>query len=99
MLFDCEKMGTFLKRHDMIFEKPASRWEQGIPMGNGVLGTVVWGGGDKPLRLSLDRADIWEVRNVSTDPKTFNWKTFTNYLKTEDKEHIDAFIGPEPGKP
>lgn len=99
MLFDCEKMGTFLKRHDMIFEKPASRWEQGIPMGNGVLGAVVWGGGDKPLRLSLDRADIWEVRNVSTDPKTFNWKTFTNYLKTEDKEHIDAFIGPEPGKP
>lgn len=99
MLFDCEKMGTFLKRHDMIFEKPASRWEQGIPMGNGVLGTVVWGGGDKPLRLSLDRADIWEVRNVSTDPATFHWKNFTTYLKNEDKEHIDAFIGPEPGKP
>lgn len=99
MLFECEKLWTFLERHDMIFERPASRWEQGIPMGNGTLGTVVWGGGEKPLRLSLDRADIWEVRNVSTDPKTFNWKTFTGYLENEDKEHIDAFIGPEPGKP
>lgn len=99
MLFDREKLGAFLERHDMVFEKPASRWEQGIPMGNGVLGTVVWGGGEKPLRLSLDRADIWEVRNVSTDLETFHWKNFTTYLKYEDKEHIDAFIGPEPGKP
>lgn len=99
MIFDQEQMGMFLQRHDMIFEKPASRWEQGIPMGNGTLGTVVWGGGEHPLRLSLDRADIWEIRNVTTDPSTFNWKTFTAYLETEDKGQIDAFIGPEPGKP
>lgn len=99
MIFDLETLGLFLERHDMIFEKPASRWEQGIPMGNGTLGTVVWGGGEKNLRLSLDRADIWEVRNVSTNPETFNWKTFTTYLKNGDKDHIDTFIGLKTGKP
>ena len=57
----------FLARHDMVFEKPARQWEQGVPMGNGVLGTVVWGGLDRPMKISLDRADIWEVRNIKPD--------------------------------
>ena len=74
-----EEYRTILSRHDMIFEKPAGKWEQGVMMGNGLLGTVVWGGGDRPMRISLDRADIWEKRNITPDYEgKFNWRTFTH---------------------
>jgi hypothetical protein len=51
----------FLKRHDMIYERHAKKREQGMPMGNGLIGTVLWGGGNDPLKLSLDQAHIWEL--------------------------------------
>ncbi len=90
----------FLARHDMVFEKPARQWEQGVPMGNGVLGTVVWGGGDHPMKISLDRADIWEVRNIKPDYEgEFNWRTFTQYLETENKEKLNTFLNPGRANP
>ena len=90
-----EDYRKFLSRHDMVFEKPAGQWEQGVPMGNGVIGTVVWGGGDRPMKISLDRADIWELRNIHPDYEDeFNWRTFTHYLETENKEKLNTFLNP-----
>lgn len=87
--------GKFLSRHDMIFERPAKQWEQGIPMGNGILGIVVWGGGEDPVKISLDRADIWELRNIHPDYEgEFNWRTFTHYLETQNKEKLNTFLNP-----
>ncbi len=37
------------------------RWKDGIPLGSGVLGAVVWGEGTE-IRVSLDRPDIWDLR-------------------------------------
>ena len=34
-----------------------------MPLGNGMLGALVWGDGH-PLTLSLDRADLWDLRPV-----------------------------------
>ena len=34
-----------------------------MPLGNGLLGALVWGDG-KPLRISLDRTDLWDLRPV-----------------------------------
>lgn len=94
-LIDLEEYKEFLSRHDMIFEKPAKQWEQGVPMGNGLLGTMIWGGGDRPMRISLDRADLWEVRNIQPDYEgKFNWRTFTHYLETENKEELNRFLFP-----
>jgi len=99
-MFGKDDYRTFLRRHDMIFERPAKQWEQGVPMGNGLLGTMVWGGGNEPMRISLDRADIWEVRNITPDyDGTFNWKTFTGYLRNQDNDKLNSFLIPEPGKP
>ena len=77
-------------RHDMIFEKPAKQWEQGVFMGNGLLGTVVWGGMDRPVKISLDRADIWDVRNATPDfEHGYNWKTFSECM---EKKEYDRFF-------
>lgn len=47
-------------RHELNFEKSIQRWDEAIPLGNGRIGTLIWG---KPqeLRFSLDRTDIWDL--------------------------------------
>jgi len=57
----------FLDSHDMIWEKPAMRWLDGIPLANGDIGAMVWGDGG-PLRFTLDKYDAWETReHILTD--------------------------------
>jgi alpha-L-fucosidase 2 len=36
-------------------------WDEGMPLGNGMLGALVWKKGNN-LRISLDRADLWDSR-------------------------------------
>ena len=40
---------------------PITTWDEAIPLGNGLLGGLLWGGGDA-IKLSLDRADLWDLR-------------------------------------
>lgn len=51
-------------RHDLVFDKLAATWDEGIPLGNGMIGALIWKKGDS-LRLSLDRADLWDLRPVA----------------------------------
>ena len=51
-------------RHDLVFGKLATVWDEGIPLGNGMLGALVWKKG-RSLRMSLDRADLWDLRPVA----------------------------------
>lgn len=48
-------------KHDLVFDKLASRWDEAVPLGNAMLGALVWQKRDK-LRFSLDRADLWDLR-------------------------------------
>jgi hypothetical protein len=50
-------------RHDLVFDRLASSWDEGIPLGNGLIGALVWQKGNS-LRMSLDRADLWDLRPV-----------------------------------
>jgi alpha-L-fucosidase 2 len=62
-------------RHDLVFNDLAGSWDEGIPLGNGLLGALVWKKGDS-LRLSLDRADLWDLRPVAGFDKPnfrFSW--------------------------
>ena len=48
------------ERHNLHFHSTVTRWDEAIPLGNGQLGALVWGGANG-LRFSLDRADIWDT--------------------------------------
>jgi len=50
-------------RHDLVFEALAGTWDEGVPLGNGLLGALIWEK-DGALRFSLDRADLWDLRPV-----------------------------------
>lgn len=45
--------------HQLYFEKCIERWDEAVPLGNGRIGALVWGG-PETLRFSLDRTDIWD---------------------------------------
>jgi alpha-L-fucosidase 2 len=47
--------------HDFHFPSIPTRWDEGLPMGNGWLGCMVWQK-DGRVRLALDRADLWDER-------------------------------------
>ncbi|MCC7465177.1 MAG: hypothetical protein IT261_02850 [Saprospiraceae bacterium] len=47
--------------HDFHFSSIPTRWDEGLPMGNGWLGCLVWQK-EGQLRLALDRADLWDER-------------------------------------
>ncbi len=58
---------------NLQFDSLAARWDEGIPLGNGWLGELIWKK-DNKLRISLDRVDLWDDRPM---PKigqlTFKW--------------------------
>ncbi|MCC7265344.1 MAG: glycoside hydrolase N-terminal domain-containing protein [Candidatus Latescibacteria bacterium] len=58
-------MQTFLPqpRHGLHFTTPVEVWDEALPLGNGLLGALVWGAG-QPLKISLDRTDLWDLRPV-----------------------------------
>jgi alpha-L-fucosidase 2 len=49
---------------DLRFSALALTWDEGIPLGNGLLGALLWQKGEN-LRLSLDRADLWDERPIA----------------------------------
>jgi len=59
--------------HNLKFDSLAKRWDEGIPLGNGWLGALIWQKGDK-LRMSLDRVDLWDDRPMlEIDKLKFSW--------------------------
>lgn len=46
---------------------PITTWDEALPLGNGLLGGLLWGEGEV-LRLSLDRGDLWDERPAPGDP-------------------------------
>jgi len=50
-------------RHGLNYTNPATVWDEAFPLGNGLMGALVWGEGH-PFKISLDRTDLWDLRPV-----------------------------------
>jgi alpha-L-fucosidase 2 len=48
-------------KHNLTIKDLASRSEESFPLGNGLIGAMIWQKGQM-LRMSLDRADLWDLR-------------------------------------
>ena len=58
---------------NLTFNSIPDRWDQGLPLGNGMIGVLVWQK-DGMLRLSVDRADLWDLRpTADIDKYSYNW--------------------------
>jgi len=72
--------------HYLHFDTLAKRWDEAIPLGNGMLGALVWQRQDK-LRLSLDRADLWDERKA-LDLSKFNFAWVEQQVLKKDYEPV-----------
>ncbi len=78
------------RRSTLRLDAPIATWDEAIPLGNGLLGGLVWGG-DTHINISLDRADLWDLRPAArygTDG--FRWSDVQRLVaeKKEDSLHI-----------
>jgi alpha-L-fucosidase 2 len=58
---------------NLVLQAPITTWDEAIPLGNGLMGGLLWGG-QQTLRLSLDRGDLWDERPAGEKEW---WKTRT----------------------
>ncbi len=62
-------------------EGKIKKWDEGIPLGNGTTGALLFGSSDE-LILSLDRGDVWDR---SASPEKTNGFSYDNLLKLHQK--------------
>ncbi len=61
--------------NNLVYTELATTWDEGIPLGNGELGALIWNK-EGNLRMSLDRSDLWDLRPISwleKDEFRFSW--------------------------
>ena len=62
--------------YDLEFTDLAKTWDEGMPLGNGIVGALIWQNEDM-LRLSLDHVGLWDERpmiNYDSIPvRNFKW--------------------------
>jgi alpha-L-fucosidase 2 len=93
-----------VSKNNLQFPNLASSWDEAIPLGNGMLGALVWQKGDN-LRFSLDRADLWDLRpmeNMSRPEFSFQWVQQqvenNSYKKVQDLFDVPYDQSPAPSK-
>ena len=65
----------------LSFENRIPRWDEGLPLGNGILGALVWGNADD-FRISLNRADLWDLRRSDTfSSPQFNYREYVRLAR------------------
>ena len=80
-------------QHNLVFDSLAKRWDEGIPLGNGWLGVLIWQK-DNKLRMSLDRVDLWDDRPMpEIDKLKFKW--VVEKVKLNQYDSVQK-IGDEP---
>jgi len=90
-------------RHGLHYKTPATVWDEAMPLGNGLLGALVWGDG-KPLKISLDRTDLWDLRPVPQfHTEDYSYKTMRQWVsegRIEDLHRLydDPYGNPGPTK-
>lgn len=58
----------------LYYDRPAASWEQGLPVGNGRIGAMIWGEAGREI-LSLNEDTLW-----SGYPRDYNDETAYDYL-------------------
>lgn len=59
-------------RLNLTLSAPIATWDEGIPLGNGLLGGILWGKQNQ-INVSLDRGDLWDERSANG----MDWSKFT----------------------
>jgi alpha-L-fucosidase 2 len=85
---------------DLHFDQLSNVWDEAIPLGNGMVGALIWEK-DGKLRFSLDRADLWDLRpmeNLKAPEWKYSW-VYEQWKKGDYKPVQDRFDVPYDNSP
>ncbi len=73
-------------KYDIVYDKSLQSWDEALPLGNGKLGCLIYGDGG-PLKLGIDRVDLWDLRvNPTTQETGFNYQNLVKLVKSGDEK-------------
>jgi alpha-L-fucosidase 2 len=77
---------------NLKFDRPITRWDEALPLGNGMIGALVWGESNA-IRLSLDRGDLWDLRHsdILSEPD-YTYADLTRYVREGNMERINQLF-------
>ena len=98
VLVSCSPKGKTQKitfsNHDLVSTSLAESWDEGLPLGNGFIGALVWEK-EGNLRMSLDNVNLWDLRpmkNLNTPNYKFSWvyEQWKNDTYNEVQKNFDV---------
>lgn len=92
--------GIFCLASSQVFSQPvlikfdslATQWDEAVPLGNGMLGALIWKQNDN-LRFSLDRADLWDERPMKgLHRPEFSYRWVQQQVANNTYEKVQKFL-------
>lgn len=84
-------MNKNLRKYGLNFDKSISRWDEGIALGNGKCGSIIYG--EKELRFSLDRIDLWENKSAGVyEREEYNYKNLIDLVSERNEESYNKVL-------
>ena len=83
------KQGDILlspSKSDLVFNDLSTTWDAGIPLGNGMIGTLIWQKGEN-LRMSLDHIELWDERPMLHSDSLF----FYNFKWIQERVALNDY--------
>lgn len=80
------------------YENNINRWDDGLPLGNGDTGCLIWGNGGS-LRLSIDKSSLWDCSGAVTPEGDFTYKSLQKFVKQRRKRKISKVFDTPYAKP
>ncbi|MGN0522016.1 MAG: glycosyl hydrolase family 95 catalytic domain-containing protein [Eubacterium sp.] len=76
-----------MQPYNLVIDREIDRWDEGIPLGNGEMGCLLFGSGQK-LIFSLDRGDIWDRSFTPEKTDGFKYSNLVKWAKSGDFKSI-----------
>lgn len=76
-----------MKEFTLNIDRKILRWDEGLPLGNGEIGAIMYGESNK-IVLSLDRGDVWDRSGKIEKEKDFNYATMVECAKSGNMKRI-----------
>ena len=73
---------------NLVLKAPITTWDEAVPLGNGLMGGLLWGEANK-IRLSLDRGDLWDERPAG-EKEWWKTRTFAKAAELVAKQDFDT---------
>jgi len=83
---------AYLPKTTYRLDAPITRWDEAAPLGNGLLGGLLWGE-NNVVKLSLDRGDLWDLRPAPelSDPG-WNYANLQKLIKDRNQSEISRLF-------